>query len=204
MSAERTPDGWRASSIGKAAIAANLELKRVVSLAREERKFKVDTTPGSFVSDCWDAGLVAYNDALMAWLAGDEDKAAKHVIYIGAMMGMATRDSSKLAAELFSKAGKKTAGAPRPNRQGPLGQALRALVAEGMTNDQILAELGNADSISARARTGFSIEVCDPETTLCNDGVLRWYATGGNSDDANEISIVEIRKSLSKIRRNSP
>jgi len=196
----RTVADWRASPIGKAAITANFELKRIIAAARANRGYHVGTEPGTFVGECWEAGLIAYRDAERAWLAGDDAAAAERVVYIGAMAGMATRDSAKLSKELRSAAGRKSAGVSRPNRRSPLADALRVLIAEGMTNADIIRTLGNADAVSTRAVHGFPIEVCDPETTLEEDGVLRWYKPGGNSDETNECTLAALKKQLSKIR----
>ena len=100
-------------------------------------------------------------------------------------------------------AGKKTKGVPRPARRNPVVDALRILVSEGLDNDTILETLGDADSVSSRAAHGFPIEVCEPETTLLDDGVLRWYPRGGLADDAQEYRVATLKKRLSEIRKSA-
>src|SRR5690625_1825086 len=78
--------------------------------------------------------------------------------------------------------GKQAKGRPKPRRKTTLRRGLEMLVAEGLTNDEILDLLSDADAISDYARDGFPFEVCDPESSVRDDGVLRYYVTGGTSE----------------------
>lgn len=103
----------------------------------------------------------------------------------------------------MSKArGMKAAGKPKPKRKTKLRLGLEKLVKEGLDNDQILDLLSDADDISSRALHGFPFEVIEPETSVSKDGVLRWFPTGGNSDQAKSVKVVDIQKLLSTIRKS--
>lgn len=196
----RTDEGWRASELGRTAMLANLELTQVYSLARRDG---IDTAPGSFVDECRHSAIAGYENARAAWLAGDDAKAAQFIVYAAMLAGLAARDSVVLQRELHSKAGKLSAGKLRPRARQPHIDALRILVAEGLSNAQILAFLGSADAVCQRALYGFPIEVCEPETTLADDGVLHWYPVGGNSGEAQEFAVSTLKKRLSEIRRSA-
>jgi len=88
---ERTEERWRASPLGYAATHANLELKRVVSLARQEG---LETEPGSFIGNCWEAAIAGYQNAREAWMAGDDGEAGRFIVYAAMLAGMAGRDST--------------------------------------------------------------------------------------------------------------
>lgn len=97
--------------------------------------------------------------------------------------------------------GRKSAGVARPGRKTALRSGLEALVAEGLKNDEILDRLGDADAISKLAsKHGFPFEVCDPETSIREDGCLLWYAVGGDSENPQRTAVTEIQKLLSRIR----
>lgn len=105
-----------------------------------------------------------------------------------------------IAAAISARTGRQAKGKPKPNRKTPLRRGLELLVAEGLGNEQILDALGDADGISNRAMNGFPFEVCEPATTLKEDGSLRYYRTGENSDRPIEAKVKDIRKTLSRIR----
>lgn len=109
----------------------------------------------------------------------------------------------KLTKRLHSASGKRGKGKPRPGRRSPVRDALRLLVAEGLDNAAILRELGDADAIASRARHGFPIEVCDPETTLADDDVLRWYLPGGDYENPETYPLATLIKALSAIRNSA-
>ncbi|MGQ0699549.1 MAG: hypothetical protein ACT4PZ_15050 [Panacagrimonas sp.] len=96
--------------------------------------------------------------------------------------------------------GQMAKGKPKPNRKTPIRQALEVLVDEGMTNDQILEALSDADGIATSARDWFPIEVLSPHTTVKDDGLLLYYPRGGNSEKPSTKKIADLRKLLSKIR----
>ena len=108
-----------------------------------------------------------------------------------------------MRAIVHSDAGKRGKGKPRPGRRSPVRDALRLLVAEGLDNAAILRELGDADAIASRARHGFPIEVCDPETTLADDDVLRWYLPGGDYENPETYPLATLIKALSEIRNSA-
>lgn len=193
----RTDDQWRASELGLAAMHANLEMKAIYSLAR---KAGIDLSPGGYVDELRAAHLAGYENARAAWCAGDGAAAARFVAYCAMCVGLAARDAAPIRREIAKIASDASKGKPRPARRLPVANALRALINEGLTNDQIFEELGSADNISKRALSGFPIEVCDPETSVIEDGFLRWYVTGGDSDKPKKWSLQKIRSTLSRLR----
>lgn len=194
----RTEQEWRASPLGYAAIQANLELKRVFSAARSAG---IQTGPGSFVDDCWQGGVAGYQNAMQKWLEGDDQAAARFLVYAAACVGLMARDSSKLQTELHSLAGKKTRGVPRPKKRSPILEAMRILVREGMTNEQIIDFLDDPDEVSRR--DGFPIVVCESETSIRDEGVVRYYVHVADINNPQEYKLATLRKRLSDIRNSA-
>lgn len=95
--------------------------------------------------------------------------------------------------------GKAAKGRPKPNRKTPLRRGLEMLVAEGLTNDEILAELGNDVAVSRRVDDGFPFSVDEPESSsVRSDGRLVYFEIGSN--EAKPITVAELQKLLSRIR----
>lgn len=97
---ERTEDDWLASLIGYAAMFANGELKKIFSLAEREG---LQTGPNSYIGNLWEGGVASYDNARAAWLAGDERKAAKYVVYSAMIAGLAARDSAMMQRRIARK-----------------------------------------------------------------------------------------------------
>lgn len=108
----RTVDDWRASEIGRIAMAANLRTKIAYAQARREG---VDLSPGSFADGCREMALKTYVKAHAAWLGGDIAAAVEHAANIGFFAGMLVAAGAVRKEEqhsvLAAKKGKRGAAA---------------------------------------------------------------------------------------------
>lgn len=99
-----------------------------------------------------------------------------------------------------SRRGSKARGVPRPNAQGPLRRALQVLVDGGMSNAEILRALSDADGISGNK--DLPIETNEPDSSVQEDGVLKWYPRGGDSENPVVTTVKRLRNLLSEVRKS--
>src|SRR5690606_12743663 len=95
-----------------------------------------------------------------------------------------------MVTALHRHRGKQAKGKPKQSRKTPLRKGLEIMVNEGLDNNAILAELGNVDAMDRRRTHGlFPFEVCDPETSLREDGFLSYYVAGQSYETAVKVSV---------------